>query len=122
MNILISAFDPFGGEHLNPAQEVLALLPDKAEGINIKKVIVPTVFYQSIDVLTKAIDEYRPDAVLLLGQAGGRNGITVERVAINVSDAELADNEEQTPTDEAIAPDGPAAYFATLPIKKWWKP
>lgn len=117
MRILVTAFDPFGGETRNPAQEVLARLPQVIGGADIIPLVVPTVFWQSLDVALDAIRVHRPDAVVCLGQAGGRNGITVERVAINWMDASIADNAGQQPVDERIDAAGPDAYFATLPVR-----
>ncbi len=117
MKVLVTAFDPFGGEQINPAQEVLSLLPEQMKGVDLIKLIVPTAFHHSFLVVKAALKQHQPDAVLLLGQAGGREGISLERVAININDAEIPDNVGLMPEDEPIAPGGPAAYFATLPIK-----
>ena len=118
MIILITAFEPFGGENINPAQEVLALLPDQIAGAQLIKRIVPTVFHQSIQVVCEAMRQNQPDFVLMLGQAGGRSGLTIERIAINIDDADLPDNAGAQPVDQVIEPLGPAAWFVTLPIKK----
>lgn len=118
MKLLLTGFDPFGGETTNPALEAVQQLPDLMGGIEITKLVVPTVFGKSIDTVTDAMEKIGPDVVLCVGQAGGRNGITVERVAINCSDARIADNEGKQPVDEPIFSDGPAAYFSTLPIKQ----
>ncbi len=117
MRILVTAFDPFGGETRNPAQDVLAQLPDNVKGAEICKLIVPTAFWRSVDMAVDAIRAHRPDAVVCLGQAGGRSGITVEHVAINWMDAGIPDNSGRQPRDERIAPNGPDAYFATLPVR-----
>lgn len=117
MRILVTAFDPFGGETCNPAQEVLAKLPRVIVGAEIIPLVVPTVFGEAVDRAVDAIRAHRPNAVVCLGQAGGRRGITVERVAINWMDAGIPDNIGQQPVDELIAQDGPAAYFATLPVR-----
>ncbi len=114
--ILLCAFDPFGGESINPALEAVKLV--RFEGAEVEKCEVPTVFYRSVELVVRKIDEFCPDAVIMIGQAGGRDKITPERVAINVSDARIADNEGQMPCDEPIVPGAPAAYFATLPIKE----
>ncbi|MCL2392010.1 MAG: pyroglutamyl-peptidase I [Oscillospiraceae bacterium] len=117
MKILISGFDPFGGEAINPAFEAVKLLPRKIGGADISIVEVPTVFRKCAEVLKAAIDEIKPDAVLCIGQAGGRSVISVEKVAINLQEARIADNEKNQPIGETIKEDGPAAYFATLPVK-----
>ena len=118
MKILLTAFDPFGGETINPALEAVNAVGDNAAGCEIVKLTVPTVFGRSVDVVTEAIASQKPDAVLMIGQAGGRSAITPERFAVNVMDARIADNAGKTPVDEPIREDGPAAYFSTLPIKK----
>lgn len=113
--ILLCAFDPFGGESVNPALEAVRRV--EFSDAELEKCEVPTVFYRSVEIVTAKIDEICPDAVIMIGQAGGRDRITPERVAINVSDARIPDNAGNMPMDEPIVKDGPAAYFATLPIK-----
>jgi len=115
--ILVTGFDPFGGEKINPALEAVKRLPDKIGDIKIVKCEIPTVFGKSTDVLLSAVRNECPSAVLCIGQAGGRPNITVERIAINCDDANIKDNEGNQPVDSKIAADGPAAYFTTLPIK-----
>lgn len=116
--VLITGFEPFGGETVNPSWEVVKQL----EGLNIDNCRVvtrqlPCVFGESLTVLNAAIDELEPCVVIAVGQAGGRVDVTVERVAINVDDARIPDNRGQQPVDVAIVPDGPAARFSALPIK-----
>lgn len=117
MKILVTGFDPFGKDEINPALEVVKRLPDEIAGAQIIKLEVPTVFQKSADVTNEAVRKHHPDVVVNIGQAGGRKGITPERVAINTDDARIADNEGQQPIDEWIHEEGPAAYFSTLPIK-----
>jgi len=117
MKLLLTAFDPFGGDAINPALEAVKLVADKIGRFDIVKLEVPTVFRKSIDTVAKAIDEEKPDVVLCIGQAGGRFEITPERVAINVDDARIKDNEGNQPIDTKIFEDGENAYFTTLPIK-----
>ena len=117
MKILVSGFDPFGGESINPSIEAVKRLPDSINGVEIIKLEIPTVIGKSIDVLTQAVEKHLPDVVLSVGQAGGRNEITVERIAINIDDCRIKDNEGNQPIDEPIVRDGPDAYFLTLPIK-----
>lgn len=117
MSILVTAFDPFGGEKINPALEAVKALPSTIAGTNVITVEVPTVFGKAIEAATTAIDEHQPSAVLCVGQAGGRFDITPERVAINLDDARIADNDGNQPIDEPIVEGAPPAYFATLPIK-----
>lgn len=117
MKLLLTGFDPFGGESINPALEAVKLVSDKIGEVEVVKLEVPTVFYKSIETVDKAIAEHNPDVVLCIGQAGGRFDITPERVAINVNDARIKDNEGNQPLEGAIFEDGAPAYFTTLPIK-----
>ncbi|OTN77655.1 pyroglutamyl-peptidase I [Enterococcus sp. 8G7_MSG3316] len=117
MKILITGFDPFGGEAINPALEAVKLLPDTIHGATIIKAEIPTVFGKSATIVAETIEAEQPDVVLNIGQAGGRFAISPERVAINVDDARIPDNEGNQPVDEVIQPDGQPAYFTQLPIK-----
>lgn len=117
MKILLTAFEPFGGESINPAMEAVKLVSDEILGAEIVKCYAPVVFKRSIDVVLAAMETERPDAVLCVGQAGGREGVTPERVAINIDDARVPDNEGNRPIDEAVYRDGKNAYFASLPVK-----
>jgi pyroglutamyl-peptidase len=117
MKVLVTGFDPFGGESINPAYEAVKLLPDAVAGADLVKVEVPTVFGKSIDRLKMAMEREKPDLVLCVGQAGGRFDLTIERVAINMDDARIKDNEGNQPIDEPIFGDGEPAYFSNLPIK-----
>ncbi|WP_323616084.1 pyroglutamyl-peptidase I [Erysipelothrix rhusiopathiae] len=117
MKVLITGFDPFGGEKMNPAYEAVKLLPDTIEGAEVLKLEVPTVFNKSVEVLDEAMAKHQPDIVICVGQVGNRFGVTPERVAINQDDARIKDNEGNQPIDETIFEDGKATYFATLPIK-----
>lgn len=117
MKILVTGFDPFGGETVNPAIETVKRLPDAIAGAQIIKLEVPTVCHKSLRVIDEAIKAFDPDVVLSIGQAGGRPDITVERVGINVDDCRIPDNEGNRIIDEPIFAGGPDAYFVTLPIK-----
>lgn len=117
MKILVTGFDPFGDDTINPAIEAVKLLPNEIEDVEIVKLEIPTVFYKSSDVVREAIEKEQPDYVLNIGQAGGRAELTPERVAINLDDARIEDNEGQQPIDEVIREDGEPAYFSQLPIK-----
>ncbi len=117
MRIIVTGFDPFGGETINPSIECVKALPE-IEGVELIRLELPTVFKESASRLNEVINDVKPDAVLSVGQAGGRCGITMERIAINVDDARIPDNVSQQPIDEAIQLDGEAAYFTTLPIKR----
>lgn len=117
MTILVTAFDPFGGEAINPALEAVKALPQQIDGTPVVTAEVPTVFGRSVEAAVAAIREHQPSAVLCVGQAGGRFDLTPERVAINRDDARIADNDGNQPIDTPVRSDGPAAYFSTLPIK-----
>jgi len=117
--ILLTGFDPFGGEETNPSWEAVSMLDGRE--INHSIVIarqLPTVFGRSLDVLQELIQQEKPEAVICIGQAGGRADITIERVAINVDDARISDNIGQQPLDQPVIEDGPTAYWSTLPIKQ----
>lgn len=117
MKVLITGFDPFGGEKVNPAWEAVRALPDKIEDIEVVKLQIPTVFKKSAKKLFENIDTVKPDVVICVGQAGGRYEFTVERVAINVDDGRIPDNDGYQPVDSPVFGDGENAYFSTLPIK-----
>ncbi|CND99486.1 pyroglutamyl-peptidase I [Yersinia nurmii] len=117
-NVLITGFEPFGGERVNPSWEVVKQLNDmQLSGVRVVAHQLPCAFGEALTSLNAAIDATQPALVLAIGQAGGRADITIERVAINVDDARIADNLGQQPVDQPIVPDGPAAYFTRLPIK-----
>ena len=115
--VLVTGFTPFGGERTNPSWEIVKSLPDFIAGYRLEKLRVPTEFGKAIAVTAKAIDKLKPLVVVCFGQAGGRTCMGVERVAVNVNDARIADNAGRQVIDEAIRTDGPAAYFCTVPIK-----
>ena len=117
MKIIVTGFDPFGGEKINPSIECVKALPE-IEGVELFRIELPTVFKESAIRLNEVINNVKPDVVLSVGQAGGRSGITMERIAINVDDARIPDNSSQQPINEVIQRDGEAAYFTTLPIKR----
>lgn len=117
MKILITGFDPFGGENINPALEAVKKLPDTILGQEVIKIEIPTVFRKSLEKIEENIEKHNPDVVISVGQAGGRFGVTPERVAINMDDARIKDNEGNQPIDISIYEDGEAAYFSNLPIK-----
>ncbi|WP_066066767.1 pyroglutamyl-peptidase I [Neobacillus soli] len=116
--ILVTGFDQFGGEPINPALEAVKRLNGK-EILGYKVITreIPTVFGKAISSLKESIEEINPNVVICVGQAGGRSGITPERVAINLDDARITDNENNQPIDAEIVPGGPAAYFSKLPVK-----
>ncbi|KGO32438.1 pyroglutamyl-peptidase I [Oenococcus alcoholitolerans] len=121
MKLLLTGFDPFGKDDINPSFEAVKKMPDKIEGIDILKLEIPTIFNKCAEIIHQQIVETKPDIILCIGQAGGRYAITPERVAINLDDARIADNAGQKPVDRKIKNDGQTAYFSQLPIKKMSK-
>lgn len=117
MKILVTGFDPFGGEKINPAIEAVKLLPEQIADAEIIKLEIPTIFNKSAVIVKQAIKKEKPNYVLNVGQAGGRRALTPERVAININDGSIPDNAGYQPIGEPIQADGPAAYFTQLPIK-----
>ncbi|MFJ9618609.1 pyroglutamyl-peptidase I [Streptomyces noursei] len=116
--VLFTGFEPFGGEATNPSwRAVRAAVAAPLDGLALHAAELPCVYGDSLTALRAAIDEVGPDIVVCVGQAGGRPDLTVERVALNVDDARIPDNAGAEPIDAPIVPGGPAAYFATLPIK-----
>jgi len=114
---LVAGFEPFGGEPVNPAAQALHALPPEVAGLAVATVQLPTVFDRCAAVLEAAIEAHDPAIVLAIGQAGGRAELCLERVAVNIDDARIADNDGHQPIDRPVVRGGPAAYFATLPIK-----
>ncbi len=117
MKVLITGFDAFGGEPVNPAEEAVKMVNNKIAGAEVIKVIIPTVQNKSVKAIENAIEQHNPDIVISVGQAGGRFDITPERVAINLDDYRIKDNEGNQPIDAVIQPDGQPAYFSNLPVK-----
>lgn len=117
-NILLTGFAPFAGEAVNPSwQAARALDGERIAGHRVVAVELPTEFHASLQVLRKTLRETQPLVAIAVGLAGGRRGISLERVAINVDDARIPDNVGAQPIDQPIVRGGPAAYFSTLPIK-----
>ena len=117
MKVLVTGFDPFGGESINPAYEAVKMLPDEIAGAQIIKREIPTSFTRGTAEVVRQIELCQPDLVLNVGQAGGAAGLRVERVAINLADARIPDNDGAQPVDEPLVQDGAPAYFAKLPVK-----
>ena len=117
MKALVTGFEPFGDDPVNPAAEALQRLPPQLGELSIATRLLPTVFGQALDALEQAVAAILPDIVLGVGLAGGRAALSLERVAINIDDARIPDNAGRQPIDRPVVAGGPAAYFATLPIK-----
>lgn len=116
--LLLTGFEPFGGETVNPAWEIARSLDGALiEGVRVRAWQLPCVFGAALRALDEALQAHAPVLVLALGQASGRCDLSVERVAINVDDARIPDNAGAQPVDEPVLPGAPAAYFSTLPIK-----
>jgi pyroglutamyl-peptidase len=116
--ILVTGFDPFGGQTVNPSwAAVQALQGRDIGGHRIVAAQLPTAFGRSLHVLQELMGQHRPALVVCTGQAGGRAAMSLERVAINVNDARIRDNTGAQPIDTPVIPGGPAAYFTGLPIK-----
>ena len=116
--LLITGFEPFGGEEINPSWQAVSRLPDEINGYTLTKLLVPVVFGKAAESVFRVADEIHPDVILCIGQAGGRNAITPELVAINLRHAKILDNAGYQPKDEPIIKGGACAYFSTLPVRK----
>lgn len=118
VTILVTGFEPFGGEAINPSGEAVRRLDGRLIGdAYVVARILPATFAGSGPALAAAIDEVGPDIVITVGQADGRTALSLERVAINLQDARIPDNDGASPVDEPVVPGGPAAYWTSLPIK-----
>jgi pyroglutamyl-peptidase len=117
--VLLTGFEPFGGEAVNPSWEAVRVLQGaRIGGHRLETRCLPVVFGDAIAALRKAVRETKPALVVCVGQAGGRAQVSLERIAINVDDARTADNAGNSPVDAPIVAEGPAGYFSTLPIKR----
>ena len=114
--LLITGFDPFGGASINPAWEAVKLLSDQIGDFELTKLEIPTVFGLAAQTVISKAAEVMPDVILCIGQAGGRAAVTPERIAVNIRDAKISDNAGNQPVGEFVNPDGPAAYFSTVPV------
>lgn len=116
--LLISGFDPFGGEAINPSYEAVKLLPNVIGEYELEKIELPTVFGRAAEIMIEMIKETRPDTVICVGQAGGRRGITPEVIGINLREASIADNAGNLPKNEKIRTGAPDGIFSTLPVRE----
>lgn len=114
--LLITGFEPFGGEAVNPSWQAVQSLPDTVGRYSLQKLRIPTVFGEGAAAVLAAARKFSPDVILCIGQAGGRSAVTPERIAVNIRDARIPDNANNQPRGEFIAPNGPAAYFTTVPV------
>ena len=115
--LLVTGFDPFGGEAVNPSREAVFSLPEVIGEYEVTRLEVPTVFGLAAETVLAVAEDLRPDVILCVGQAGGRSSITPEVVAINLREASIPDNGGNRPVNVPVVPDGPAAYFSTIPVR-----
>ena len=114
--LLITGFDPFGGASVNPAWQAVKLLPEIIGDFEVHKLEIPTVFEKAAATVAAHAQQLQPDVILCIGLAGGRSAVTPERIGVNIRDAKITDNEGNMPKGEFCVPEGPAAYFATVPV------
>lgn len=115
--LLITGFDPFGGALRNPSWEAVRMLPERIGDYRLWKLGIPTAFGQGATEVLEAAESAEPDLILCVGLAAGRDAVTPERIAVNIRDARVPDNRGFQPQGQRIAPEGPAAYFATVPVE-----
>ena len=116
-HLLITGFDPFGGETINPSWEAVSRLPEVIGEYRLTKLQIPTVFGRAAEAVLAAAWQDRPDVILCVGQAGGRDAVTPERIAINIASAAKPDNAGNQPREESILPGGPDGSFSTVPVR-----
>ncbi len=115
--LLITGFEPFGGEIINPSWEAVSRLPDKINDYELTKLLLPVVFGEAANNVIRTADGLRPDVIISVGQAGGRDAITPELIGINLRYAKIPDNKGNQPIDEPIMGNSENAYFSTLPVR-----
>lgn len=116
--LLITGFEPFGGEEINPSWEAVKRLPEEINGYSLEKLLIPVVFGEAAERVIAVAEKIFPHAILCIGQAGGRGAITPELVGINLRHGRIPDNKGNQPCDEPITEGGDAAYFSSLPVRK----
>ena len=116
--LMITGFDPFGKDSINPSWEAVSRLEDRIGDYELMKLLVPTVFGEAAGQALEAAEKFQPDVILCIGQAGGRPSVTPEMVAINLRYAPMGDNAGNKPQDEPVVPGGDTAYFASVPVRK----
>ena len=116
--LLITGFEPFGGETINPSWEAVELLPNEINGYSLTKLLLPVVFGEAASRVIKETEVLSPDVIICIGQAGGRAAITPELVGINLRNASIPDNKGNHPKDESIIAGGADAHFSTLPVRR----
>ena len=116
--LLITGFDPFGGGNINPSWEAVKLLPEQIGQYQIHKLAIPTIFGTAAEMILTQAQQLHPNVIISVGLAGGRDAVTPERIAVNIRDARIPDNQGVQPSGQRVVPEGPAAYFSTLPVEK----
>lgn len=116
--LLITGFDPFGGCKANPSWMAVEALPDRVGDWELHKLPISTVYGKGAEAVLAAAERWKPDLILCVGQAGGRDAVTPERIGVNIRDTRIPDNAGGQPRGEFVVPGGPAAYFATVPVEK----
>ena len=116
--LLITGFDPFGGESINPSWEAVKLLPEVIGEFEVHRMEIPTVVGVAAQIVLDKASQISPDVILCVGQAGGRSAVTPERIGINIRSARIPDNAGNQPVEELIIPDGPDGIFSTVPVAK----
>ena len=116
--LLITGFDPFGGSNVNPSWMAVEMLPAQIGNYTLCKLPIPTIFGKAAKLVLEKANEFQPDLILCVGLACGRDAITPERIAVNIRDARIPDNEGNRPLGERVVEEGPAAYFSTVPVEK----
>ena len=115
--LLITGFEPFGGETVNPSWEAVRLLPETLGDYKLTKLQIPTVFGRAAGTVLETARTLHPDVILCIGQAGGRSSVTPEVVGINLREARIPDNAGNQPENVPVVPGAPAAYFSTVPVR-----
>lgn len=115
--LLITGFEPFGGETVNPSWEAVRLLPEELGDYRLTKLQIPTVFGRAAGTVLETARTLHPDVILCIGQAGGRSGVTPEVVGINLREARIPDNAGNQPENVPVVENAPAAYFSTVPVR-----
>ena len=116
--LLVTGFDPFGGETVNPSWEAVRLLPEKIGEYELTKLRIPTEFDKAAKTVLEMERKEKPEVILCIGQAGGRAGVTPEVVGINLREMRISDNAGFQPKNVPVDADGPVAYFATVPVRE----
>lgn len=116
--LLITGFDPFDGKTVNPSWQAVEQLPDAIGDFVLCKLQIPTIFGKAAAMVLEEAARFQPDVILCVGLAGGRDAVTPERIAVNIRDARIPDNEGSHPQGDPVVPNAPAAYFSTVPVKE----